>query len=192
MEISKHKTFQVLPDPMTLGDRYNPVYIKDNYFCVINVADSPCGAFIYNKFDIQSYWFPIHEIGQWGYSPFYGTAKILDYRNSLNDPRPILIHCHAGVNRSRCVAHAILEAEGLENDLGVEKLFDRNIRNGYIPHDVIAFLKQRHINKTYSICGLLKEINSPNLIYKKNIEESSTSNQRIRKIEMYNDNDKTF
>ncbi len=44
------------------------------------------------------YWYPINELGQWGYSVFFWAKRILDFRTGRGES--ILIHCKAGVHRS--------------------------------------------------------------------------------------------
>ena len=149
---------------------YNLRYINVVSDCkaVVNVADTPELSFELADSGKPSFWFPINEIWHWGYSPFYGTAKVVDRYQD------VLIHCHAGVNRSKCVAWAILKAEGMSDVEAaqsikddVSRLFAMNLRKGYIPVDIIEFLRARHIYKTYSMMGLLAAIKSPNLILNK-------------------------
>ena len=164
--------FEVTPDPSTHPIRKNPEYIQKNYFGVLNVSDTPCMTFDFATQGILSLWVPIHEVGIWGYSPFYVAAKMLDLKRERNDLRPILLHCHAGANRSRCVAHAVLTVE--ENcqkevdDLDVLTLFTHNILKGYIPNDILTVLAERKKNPTYSIHGLLGSSGSEHTFYHKN------------------------
>jgi len=105
-----------------------------------------------------------------GTPPFFGAAKVVDrYEN-------VIIHCHAGVNRSKSVAYAILKAENMSDEQiaehindDVSDLFNKLNMNkwGFIPKDIIEFLKARKQHPTYSIAGLLQEIGSPNLHLKK-------------------------
>jgi len=142
-----------------------------NYAAVLNFADTPCTLF---DSPVPQYWFPIHEIGFFGYSPFYGAAKVYDHYQTKGVIKPLLFHCHGGVNRSPCVALAVMKARGWTKEQINQVLrlhgedfediqFKHNIDNGYIPFDVIDFLKVMIDFPTYSISGLLKEINSPYL-----------------------------
>jgi len=169
--------FEVTPDPSTHPIRKNPEHVKKNYFGVLNVSDTPCMTFDFATHGILSLWFPIHEVGQWGYSPFYGAAKFLDHKLASGDERPILLHCHAGVNRSVCVAYAVLKSvESTQSEIdhkleigeGLPNLFQININKGYIPSDVIDFLKARHQCPTYGIHGLLASSGSEHTFYHKN------------------------
>jgi hypothetical protein len=148
-------------------------WIMDNCSACVNVSDTECITFDLAKRGFPSFWFPIHEVGQWGYAPFYGAVKVYD--QFASPEKPILIHCHACVNRSVSVAYYVLSAEGYTdseiqqhlNDKVYIPLFFRNIRQGYIPADVFDFLKARKQYPTYSLQGLLQIIKSPNLFYKK-------------------------
>ena len=166
------KLFDVTPDPSNHPDRKNPEYIKKNYFGVLNVSDSPCSTFNYALNGIMSLWVPIHEVGIWGYSPFYVAAKMLDIKQQIQDTRPILLHCHAGVNRSRCVAHAVLSAEGNcqkeIDELDVLILFALNLQKGYIPEDIHLMLVERKKYHTFGIHGLLQSCGSEHTFYHKN------------------------
>lgn len=138
---------------------------------IVNVSDSPCLSFDLQG-DVPSFWFPVHEVWHWGYAPFFGAAKVVDHYGG-----PVLIHCHAGVNRSMCVGLALCLAddipleeiklrpfnEGSEAMQSCMRLFEHNVKKGYIPSDIIPFLKARKAYPTYSMMGLLQTINSPNL-----------------------------
>lgn len=135
------------------------------FAAVINVADTPCEVF---RVNVPSFWFPIHETGVWGYAPFYGAAKVVDqFRDS---PKPIMIHCHAGVNRAPSVAYAVMTSDGLSDNeiarrcplfgLDMPDIFITNRARGCIPQDVIPFLTARHAHPTFGITGLLAEIKS--------------------------------
>lgn len=139
-------------------------------FCaVINVADTPCRLF---NSPVPVYWYPIQEMEFWSYGPFFFAGRIIDeYRGS---DKPILIHCHAGVNRSASVAYAIYESDrqcGIDHNLmhvsGRDKrsfyssTFENNIRKGHIPADIIPFLKARHEKPAYSLMGLIQHAGGP-------------------------------
>lgn len=118
-----------------------------NFYCaIVNVSDSPCATFDY-QLKIPSFWFPINEIAQWTYTPFYGTLKVVN--EYYKGDKPVLIHCHAGANRSPSVAFAILMVKGYtveeaEKELHYENLkevFFRNIERKHIPEKIIEFLK---------------------------------------------------
>lgn len=139
---------------------------------IINVSDTECLSFELQP-EVPSFWFPIHEVWHWGYAPFYGAAKVVDHYGPKG---AVLFHCHAGVNRSACVALALKLADGLKPEeitlppfhKGHEliSLFNNNIKRGYIPHDIIPFLQARKEKPTYGIMGLLQVIESPALYLK--------------------------
>lgn len=133
------------------------------YAAVINVADSPCRLF---NSPVPYFWFPIHETEPWGYSPFYGAAKVYD---NFCQKGQILVHCHGGISRSPSVACALL----VSSTIGPKALrdlkdggkrfaaaFDNEFRRGLIPSDIIRFLMARHANPSFSLHGLLAEIRS--------------------------------
>lgn len=162
--------FKVTPDPTNCVQFKDDTYVKESFDAVVNVSDSPCKTFDYIKLGIPSFWYPIHEVWIWGYAPFFGTAKVLD---EFYKTKPILLHCHAGVNRSANVAYAVLKAEGYNNKeiqerSGIdanftENLFNRNISRKYVPHDIIEFLQARKQYPTYSLMGLLGKMGSSNM-----------------------------
>ena len=162
----------VTRSPATNGysDRYDNLI--EECSAIINVSDTPELSFTLASQGKPSFWFPIHETNDWGYAPFYGSAKVVDHYKT------VVIHCLAGVNRSKCVAYAILKAEGfsdvdISNHINddVSRLFGYNMNKwGCIPFDIIPFLQARKINPTYSIAGLLQEIKSPNLIVKRPLD----------------------
>lgn len=149
-------------------DEYKNI-VTGVYSVVINVSDSPCLSFYLSKKNIPNYWFPIHESGNWGYCPFYGTAKAYDFFTETYPEKKILIHCHAGVNRSVSIAYAILKSEGfydkeINEAIGDDSngTFYENLNLGHIPKDIIPFLVSRKENQNHYLSGLLKSINSPN------------------------------
>lgn len=141
--------------------------VISEYFCaVVNVSDSPCATFDY-QLKIPSFWFPINEIAQWGHSPFYGTLRVVN--QYYKGDKPVLIHCHAGANRSPSVAFAILLAKGYtpkeaEESLKYEDLtevFARNIERKHIPANIIDFLKAVDAGcNTDSIASALRKMDS--------------------------------
>ncbi len=159
----------VTPSPYGHGpghdDCQDVQVLKQKYAAVINVSDGPELTFDLQAAGVPSYWFPVHEVNQWGYGPFYGAAKVYDRYNGN-----ILIHCHAGVNRSRCITYAILKAHGWTDSAilsgyggWVLEQWETNVQKGYIYEDTIDMLKARYQYPTYSLMGLLGIINSKHL-----------------------------
>lgn len=156
----------------------NTEWTVQNSSAVINVADSVCETITLTESGHPSFWFPIQELGYWGHSPFYRAAKIVDYYNDRHPNLPVIIHCHAGVCRSVCVALAIQLAEfeqeeksnlkRLRHNLNPIKLdvkkempqFESLIKDNRIPEDIIKFLSLRYKFPSYSALGLLGEMRS--------------------------------
>ena len=147
---NKPKIFTVTRTPKNLENilLVQPEIVINNYCAVVNVSDSPCATFDYQRVGVPSFWFPINEIGQWTYAPFYGTLKVVNEYYYKGD-KPVLIHCHAGANRSPSIAFAILVAKGWTPEEAEESLnypdfkesFIRNIERKHIPQNIIEFLK---------------------------------------------------
>lgn len=135
-----------------------------HYCAVVNVSDSPCATFDY-QLKIPSFWFPINEMGVWGHSPFFGALKVVN--NYYKGEKSVLLHCHAGANRSPSIAYAILvgakgytpqEAEESLNYESLSLVFHRNIERNHIPKNILDFLKT--VDQS-------PEISSLNMILKK-------------------------
>ncbi len=147
----------------------SPFFIKENYCVVINVSDSPCATFDYQKEGIPSFWLPINEISSWGHSPFYGTLKVVNEYYKEHD-KPVLLHCHTGANRSPSVAYAILLSKGYSPQEAEESLnypelslvFQRNIQRKHIPENIIEFLtkaQEKH-HETTSLYSVLRNMDA--------------------------------
>ena len=143
-----------------------PELILQNYCAAINVADSPCATFDYQKFGVPSFWFPINEMGKWGHSPFFGALRVVN--EYYKGDKPVLIHCHAGANRSPSVAYAILLAKGYtpmeaEASLkyeGLAEVFLRNIERKMIPKNIVDFLRMANDHPELSLQWILKKMDA--------------------------------
>jgi len=165
--MSKPKIFTVTRTPKGLDNilSVKPELASQFYCAVINVSDSPCATFDY-QLNIPSFWFPINEIGQWGHSPFYGALKVVNHY--YKGDKPILIHCHAGANRSPSVAFAILLAKGYtpqeaEKSLKYEEfaqVFQRNVDRKHIPTNIVEFLQEADKDDTTSLHFVLKKLDA--------------------------------
>ena len=77
---------------------------------VINVSDENINIRTYKKYamyGIQYYWFPMNEISKTsniGINSVFGALNILF--EAEKDGKIALVHCHAGVNRSRTIIDA--------------------------------------------------------------------------------------
>lgn len=137
-----------------------PELASQLYCAVVNVSDSQCATFDYQP-HLPSFWFPINEIGRWGYGPFLATLRVVN--QYFKGDKPVLIHCHAGANRSPSVAYAILlakgytieEAEDQLNYPGLYSVFMRNILRKHIPQNIVEFLKKADKNSTLSLSSVL-------------------------------------
>ena len=142
-----------------------PNVISQYYCAVINVSDSQCSTFDYQPY-IPSFWFPINEIGQWGHSPFFGTLRVVN--EYYKGDKPVLIHCHAGANRSPSVAYAVLLTKGYTPEAAEEslqyeelsKVFLRNIERKHIPNNIIKFLKIADEHPELSLSWCLRKMDS--------------------------------
>jgi hypothetical protein len=165
---NKPKIFNVTRTPKSLDNilSVKPDIIKNYYCAVINVSDSQCATFDYANEGFPSFWFPINEIGMWGHGPFLGALRVVE--NFYKGDKKVLIHCHAGANRSPSVAYAILLAKGYTPEEAAVSLdyeniahvFERNVRRKHIPDNIVPFLQAAMKNPTYSIHGSLQEIDA--------------------------------
>jgi len=161
----KPTIFKVTRTPKGLDQilSVKPDVASHQYSAVINVSDSPCASFDY-QLNLPSFWFPINEVGRWDYSPFFGALKVVN--EYYKGEKPILIHCHAGANRSPSIAYAILLAKGYTIEEAEESLnyknmslvFKRNIERKHIPDNIINFLKATDKNPALSLYGVLRQL----------------------------------
>jgi len=164
---NKPKIFTVTGTPKNIDNilLVRPEVASYKFCAVVNVSDSQCSTFDYQPF-LPSFWFPINEIAQWGHSPFLGTLRV--FTEYYKGDKPILLHCHAGANRSPSVGYAILLAIGYspeeaEESIGYENLrnvFKRNIDRKHIPKNIVDFLKVAIENPTFSTHGVLQKMDA--------------------------------
>jgi len=178
---NKSKMFCVTKTPKGLDQvlSTSATTISDTYSAVINVSDSPCATFDY-QMKIPSFWFPINEVENWGHVPFYGTLKVVN--EYWKDEKPILIHCHAGANRSPSIALAVMiskgytidECESLLNYPNLRLVFLRNIQRKQIPVNIIEFLREADKCPKLSVQMILREMDAEykNWSQTKNTEQS--------------------
>jgi hypothetical protein len=166
--MNKPKIFVVTKTPKGLDSilSVQPDIASQYYCAVINVSDSQCATFDYQRSGIPSFWFPINEISKWGYSPFLGALRVVN--EYYKGDKPVLIHCHAGANRSPSVAYAILlskgytpkEAEASLKYEGLSEVFLRNIERDHVPKNIIEFLKMADKHPELSLEWILRKIDS--------------------------------
>ena len=166
--MNKPKIFTVTSTPKNADNTLSVAPdLASKYYCaVVNVSDSQCATFDYQKAGIPSFWFPINEIAYWGHSPFFGTLWVVN--EYFRGDNPILIHCHAGANRSPSIAYAILRAKGYtpkeaEQSLNYDEMsqvFKRNIEMKRIPKNIIQFLIEADKDATSSLRYCLSKIDA--------------------------------
>ncbi len=169
----KPKIFTVTRTPKGLDNilSVKPDVASSFYSAVINVSDSPCATFDY-QLKLPSFWFPIHEIEPWGYTPFLATLRVVNEYYYKGD-KPVLIHCHAGANRSPSIAFSILKAKGYTDDEAAQslkypdiaKVFQRNIAMKLIPKNILQFLAAAEKHQDRSMNGLLAVLHDGYLDY---------------------------
>lgn len=167
--MSKPKIFVVQRTPKNIDGNFivDPKELKEKYCACINVSDSQCATFDLQEMGMPAFWFPINEIGQWMHSPFYGALKVVN--RYYKGDKPVLIHCHAGANRSPSIAYAVLRAKGytieeaeesLEYDC-LHEVFDRNVERNHIPKNIIEFLKASdELPEMMSLAMTLRKLDS--------------------------------
>jgi hypothetical protein len=167
--MNKPKIFVVTKTPKGLDNILDvqPEHAGQHYCAVINVSDSQCATFDYQRAGLPSFWFPINEIGKWGHSPFLGALRVVNEYYKEGD-KPVLIHCHAGANRSPSIAYAILLAKGytaeeaelsLQYD-GLSQVFLRNVQRKHIPENIVEFLKLADKHPELSLSWCLRKMDS--------------------------------
>lgn len=137
----------------------------NKYFCaVINLSDTPCGTFKLQGV-IPSYWVPILEEKAWGYAALFATIRVV--QEHYKGEKPVLIHCHAGMNRSPTVASAVMRAFGRSyknvTDVlgsGCYTKVESNIRLGILPKNTLEFLKYCVLYPTHSLQGVLAKFDA--------------------------------
>ena len=158
----KPKIFTVTRTPKGLDSilSVKPDVAASFYSAVINVSDSPCATFDY-QMKLPSFWFPIHEIEPWGYTPFLAVLRVVN--EYYKGDKPILIHCHAGANRSPSIAYSILKTKGYTDEeaaqsldyADISKVFQRNIEMKLIPKNILEFLAAAEKHQDRSMNGLM-------------------------------------
>lgn len=150
-------------------EKYNTVisgeeFAADNgnaFDLILNVSDTASDQDLDFMKKPKVCWYPINELSNWGYSPFYWSKKLLD--NALKTNKKILIHCHAGAHRSPCIFVAWMlslheshkSIAILMKDPSVMDMFKRDQNDGIIPDDLKIFYKHMDENPSFSLMGIL-------------------------------------
>lgn len=166
--MTKPKIFNVTRTPKATDNivTVKPDIISQYYSAVINVSDSECATFDYQRAGIPSFWFPINEVEHWGHAPFLGVLRVVN--EYYKGDKPILIHCHAGANRSPSIAYAILltkgysvqEAEESLNYTNISKVFEANMERKQIPYNILNFLKEAEKDSSLSVKHILMRLDN--------------------------------
>ncbi|MFC1697494.1 dual specificity protein phosphatase family protein [Nanoarchaeota archaeon] len=137
--------------------------------------------------DTLYFWYPLIELGFWGYEPFFWSKQILD--RAFEESKSVYLHCDAGVNRSPCIAlawltsrnHSLDEASYIASG-GKPKItesmlgeFNRNLSQGNIPDQLPEFYK--NYNPLDSLEGNLLNAGLFKYEHKETKEELSNYNK---------------
>ena len=165
------RSIRMLPpyDNIWIGTHPTDGMTRDTYdmFDVfINVSDSP--VFLPEGLPLKhNHWFPINEMGYWGYGSVFAVKKWLDYHHERRDN--IYLHCHAGAHRSPMMFLAWLTSCGMtledaasfhpryneSHSTWMVDKFQLDIRQGHLPKHLPEFYRRMRENPTYSLMGIL-------------------------------------
>ena len=147
---------------------------------IINISDSPNSVFEPARPDQQIYWYPINELGSWGYGVFYWSKHILDYHYKKG--HKIYIHCASGTHRSPAIFRWWLVSRGLtiQQALKVqnngelpwnrhskdsrakmkEYILSYDLKMGVLPKNLVELYKEMKKHPTWGLMGFLRHIDS--------------------------------
>lgn len=159
--------------PILVGPEELPTDLRKQRIsptAIFNVNDSYPRYFV--DLDTQVYWYPINELSQWGYGPFFWFKRLMD--NVLphaSKERPVIVHCAAGAGRAPMMTFAYLLSKGLglrgacfamgenpDSPANVMKDFNRNVAMGVIPGNLLDMYQLMDEHSTYSLMGLLQQM----------------------------------
>lgn len=118
---------------------------KSDYKHIINVSDEFI-IYCYEsaiRSNISYFWFPMNECKEdIGINSIYGALQILRLAEKKNEK--VLLHCHAGVNRSPTVAAAYYFMRSKNHLPKENNRMLNNIEAGYLPsiHRMESFLQK--------------------------------------------------
>jgi hypothetical protein len=105
---------------------------------IVNVSEL---APMFGTSGVSLYWYPINELSQWGYGPFYWAKRVLDFHAGRGDS--VLTHCKAGAHRSPIIVFTWLLSIGVDANTINEwmgddyaDLYRSDVRRGTIPGDL--------------------------------------------------------
>ena len=121
--------------------------LSSQFQAFVNVSDNPCATFNPPSHKPAMYWHSLDEWGDWGYTPFFWSKKILDYHHS--EGHKIYLHCQAGRHRSPMIflqwllsrGHRIEEAAKLtftnkQEAKHILYMVHQDIVGGHIPNNI--------------------------------------------------------
>ena len=94
--------------------------VAKQYDAIVNVSCTQC-AYFYPAFPGQyMHWYPLNEMGYWGYGYLFWIKQVLDFH--YDKGHKVYLHCHAGAYRSPTAAclwlmgrgHTLEEAKEIE------------------------------------------------------------------------------
>lgn len=94
-----------------------------SFQAVVNVADTPCGYFEPAYPGQAMHWFPLNEVGYWGYAYLFWIVKVMEHHHALG--HRIYLHCHSGAYRSPTAAQLWLLYRGHTDEEVITILFGR-------------------------------------------------------------------
>lgn len=133
----------------------------ENVRCIINVSDEPFHAFhqqvrLGNRL-VPYYWHPLIENAPFGYNSI--GAAFTAFCHHTADGGDVIIHCHAGINRSATLAllfklaqYGATEYDKALNDIETysnpREMKAHNEQRHFLASDIVAFLRGLHGKKT--------------------------------------------
>ena len=130
----------------------------NKFTAFINVNDTPCNLF--EPLSHQKvYWYPLNEMGYWGYAPFFWFKKIIEhysFKHNCNIAKKpeIYVHCAAGAYRSPNMVYWWLRSLGHSHDECQDISYrGGSDRQGNIPKKLMEFYESMTKHPTWSLCG---------------------------------------
>jgi hypothetical protein len=143
---------------ITVAKREESETNSHKYDAIINVSDSPTEGLLGTK---DCFWYPINEMSNWGYGPFYWSKKVID--KCVWSNLYTLIHCDGGVCRSPLITvawlystgHSKAEIDFLMGSDSYTRDFKRMQNENRIPPHLSQLHQVMRDNPTFSLMGCL-------------------------------------
>lgn len=146
----------------------------DFFDVIVNVSDSPGSTFFPSNINQRTYWYPINELGSWGYGVFFWAKQVLDHHHGKK--HKIFIHCHSGSHRSPAIFRWWLVSRGftlmraikqerhgiypwaghVKSKLMKDHWMNYDGKAGYIPKNLKKMFALMNRNPTWSLMGILR------------------------------------